>query len=426
MAEQALNTDSFRNLHKRQTPQTLLLRYGAAVLLLASASMATFALAKAGVHTAQLFLLILAVAATARFAGLGPGMLAAVAAVLIADFFFIPPIYQFLPSEETLPQFALFVACAFAGVFVAFPHQRSDRSSIPEGLRASVRSALTTSQVEPSQAADVRRRAELAASGDVLASVQQKKILIMGLPGAGKTTLANALVPRLNAVHLNGDEIRANIDKELGFSHEDRLEHARRMGWLSDRIVATGTYAIADFICPTEQTRSAFGDAFVVWVDRIQSGRFEDTNAMFEPPTRYDVRVTAEGPPEYWAEQVCEKLVPTFDPKAPTALFVGRYQPFHDGHKALIEEGLRRVGQVCIAVRETHGTDEKNPFDFHTVKQRIEVAMAPYRGRVMIVRMPNITNVYYGRDVGYKIERLVLDEGTEQISATNIRKRMSG
>src|ERR1043165_475024 len=426
MAEQALSVENFSKLSERQTPQTLLLRYGTAVLLLAMASIATFALSNAGAHTAQLFLLILAVAAAARFGGLGPGVMAAVAAVLIADFFFIPPIHAFLPSRGTLPQFALFVACAFAGVFLAFPRQRSDHSLAAEGGRASVQAAPAQSHAESIQGADIRRRAELAASGDVLASVQQKKILIMGLPGAGKTTLANALVPRLNAVHLNGDEIRANIDKELGFSHEDRLEHARRMGWLSDRIVATGTYAIADFICPTEQTRAAYGDAFVVWVDRIQSGRFEDTNAMFEAPVRYDVRVTAEGPPEYWAEQVCQKLVPTFDPKKPTALFIGRYQPFHDGHKALIEEGLRRVGQVCIAVRETHGTDEKNPFDFHSVKQRIETAMAPYRGRVMIVRLPNITNVYYGRDVGYKIERLVLDEGTEQISATNIRKLMKG
>ncbi|MEJ0075845.1 MAG: adenylyl-sulfate kinase [Alphaproteobacteria bacterium] len=424
MAEQALGAENFQKFDSsRQTPQGLFVRYGAAILLLASASLVTFALANLGTHTAQLFVFILAVAVAARFGGFGPGIMAAVAAVLVADFFFIPPVHQFLPSRETFPQFAAFVACVFAGVVLAFPRRRADDSS---ARRGGVRPAPPQSQVEPIQSAEIRRRAELTAAGDVLASVQQKKILIMGLPGAGKTTLANALVPRLNAVHLNGDEIRANIDKELGFSHEDRLEHARRMGWLSDRIVATGTYAVADFICPTEQTRAAYGDAFVVWVDRIQSGRFEDTNAMFEPPTRCDVRVSAEGPPEYWAEQICEKLVPTFDPKAPTALFVGRYQPFHDGHKALIEEGLRRVGQVCIAVRETHGTDEKNPFDFHTVKQRIEVAMAPYRGRVLIVRLPNVTNVYYGRDVGYKIERLVLDEGTEQISATSIRKLMNG
>src|SRR5215470_800865 len=95
-----------------------------------------------------------------------------------------------------------------------------------------------------------------------------KKILIMGLPGAGKTTLAKVLVPRLNAVHFNADEVRANVNKHLGFALEDRLEQARRMGWLCDRVVEAGTYAIADFICPTEATRAAFGEAFVVWIDR--------------------------------------------------------------------------------------------------------------------------------------------------------------
>jgi cytidyltransferase-like protein len=255
---------------------------------------------------------------------------------------------------------------------------------------------------------------------------EAKKILVMGLPGAGKTTLATALAPRLNAVHFNADAIRANINKDLTFGREDRVEHARRMGWLCDRVVEAGTYAIADFICPTEEARAAFGDAFVVWLDRIKTSRFADTNRMFEEPARCDVRVLPEGSPNYWAERVCEKLLPTFNPKAPTALFLGRYQPFHDGHKKLIEEGLRRVGQVCIAVRDTHGIDDKNPLDFHAVKARIEAALWQHRGRVVVVQVPNITNVFYGRDVGYVVERLVLDETTEQISATRIRRELAG
>ena len=64
-----------------------------------------------------------------------------------------------------------------------------------------------------------------------------QKILIMGLPGTGKTTLARALAPKLDAVCFNADEVRANINKDLGFSFEDRLEQARRMGWLCDRVV---------------------------------------------------------------------------------------------------------------------------------------------------------------------------------------------
>jgi len=147
------------------------------------------------------------------------------------------------------------------------------------------------------------------------------KILIMGLPGAGKTTLATALAPLLNAVVFNADQVRANISRDLGFSHTDRVEHARRMGWMCDRVVEAGGTVIADFICPTAETRAAFGDAFTIWVDRITAGRFEDTNRMFVAPDHFAIRVTAEGTPQYWAEHVLSQLRPAFDPQKPTALF---------------------------------------------------------------------------------------------------------
>ena len=134
----------------------------------------------------------------------------------------------------------------------------------------------------------------------------KKKILILGLPGAGKTTLANELVPMLKAVHFNADDVRQNITYHLGFEEKDRIQQAKTMKWLSDKVVAAGHYAVVDFICPTPATREAFGmdDAFVVWVDRIDAGRFEDTNRMFIPPERYDFRVFKEGSASNWADWI--------------------------------------------------------------------------------------------------------------------------
>jgi adenylylsulfate kinase len=254
-----------------------------------------------------------------------------------------------------------------------------------------------------------------------------RKILIMGLPGAGKTTLARILSARLNAVHFNADQVREHINKDLGFSERDRIEQARRMGWLCDQVLKAGCIAVADFICPTPDSRQAFvegGGAFVVWVDRIRESAFPDTNRMFVPPSEFNVRVTHEGSAEYWAERVAQLVRPVFDPKRPTALFVGRYQPFHDGHRALIVEGLHRVGQVCIGVRDTNGTDARNPFCFEYVRARIEHALRGFEGRFLVAPLPNITHIFYGREVGYAVERIELDGSIESISATEVRKRI--
>jgi adenylylsulfate kinase len=257
--------------------------------------------------------------------------------------------------------------------------------------------------------------------------VFSRKILIMGLPGAGKTSLARSAAPRLNAVHFNADDVRREINKDLGFSESDRVEHARRMGWLCDQVVKTGYFAVADFICPTPEARAAFqrdDKAFIVWVDRVATSQFEDTDQMFIPPEGYDIRVTPDGTIEYWTDQVVSRLRPVFDPKRPTALYVGRYQPFHDGHKALIQEGMRRVGQVCIAIRDTHGLDANNPFSFGSIRARIEHALLEYEGRYVIVQVPNISHIFYGRDVGYVIEKIDLDDSLHAISATDLRNRL--
>jgi adenylylsulfate kinase len=117
------------------------------------------------------------------------------------------------------------------------------------------------------------------------------KILIMGLPGSGKTTLARVLAERLRCTHFNADDIRENINKDLGFSPEDRIEQARRMGHLCNLSSRWGEAVIADFVCPTEETRAAFGADFVVWMDTISFSRYKDTNSIFVPPKRYDYRI---------------------------------------------------------------------------------------------------------------------------------------
>ena len=112
------------------------------------------------------------------------------------------------------------------------------------------------------------------------------------------------------------------------------------------------------------------------------------------------------------------------DWKRPTAQMLGRWQPFHDGHKTLFLEILKRTGQVIIMVRDTAGTDNSNPFNFDTVKKNIDIALKEYEDKYEVMLVPNITNICYGRKVGYQLEKISLDEETEKISATDIRKKM--
>jgi len=118
------------------------------------------------------------------------------------------------------------------------------------------------------------------------------------------------------------------------------------------------------------------------------------------------------------------KIMYKWDNKKPTAQMLGRWQPFHDGHYALFEEIIKKTGQVCIQIRDVQGVDD-NPFDFETVKKNIEDKLSPkYQNRFKILLVPNITNICYGRGVGYKIEEIILSEEIQKISATKIRKKL--
>ena len=118
-------------------------------------------------------------------------------------------------------------------------------------------------------------------------------IQIIGLPGSGKTTLAKELVKHLGAIHLNADEVRDFVNYDLGFSHEDRIEHSRRLGGMARLFQEQGKDVVVDFVCPTLDTRKAFGDAdVVVFMDRVQESIYKDTNLMWQRPEIPDIVIS--------------------------------------------------------------------------------------------------------------------------------------
>ena len=121
------------------------------------------------------------------------------------------------------------------------------------------------------------------------------KILICGLPGSGKSTLAAPFAQLIGGVYINADAVRTKYEgsdmSKWDFSLAGRVKQAQRMKHLADGVELAGNIAVADFVCPTEITRKAFGADFVVWMDTIQKGKYDDTNQMFEPPKHYDYHV---------------------------------------------------------------------------------------------------------------------------------------
>lgn len=247
-------------------------------------------------------------------------------------------------------------------------------------------------------------------------------ILIIGLPGSGKTTLAKEICRRSDAIHLNADDIRADLSSDLGFSIDDRLEQARRLGAMSRLLKKQGKLVVVDFVNPTLATREAFGTSdFTVYVNRIDKGRFDDTNALWEQPKSFNLEINDGMSAEDEAELVLD-AAGVYDWTKPTTLMLGRYQPWHEGHQALKEEAHKRTDQVLIGVRTTHGTSEKDPLPIEDVVEYI--CRGNEQSHQLIMKLPNITNIVYGRDVGYKIEHVELSKEIQEISATKKRKEM--
>jgi len=133
-----------------------------------------------------------------------------------------------------------------------------------------------------------------------------KIILIMGLPGSGKTTLSQELAPMLNAKRLNADKVRKGAN-DWDFSEEGRKRQAKRMAEFALKLKEEGNNVIADFICPTPEARALFPADFIIWVDTIKEGRFDDTNKMFVNPDKFDYHVTTQDA-KNWASKIIKEI----------------------------------------------------------------------------------------------------------------------
>ena len=277
-------------------------------------------------------------------------------------------------------------------------------------------------------------------------------ILIMGLPGSGKTYMARALKqyleqhwtiahlpteefaglgenfarPQCRVKWFNADEVRREYN-DWDFSREGRIRQSLRM--LKFALKSNAHYAICDFVAPLPEMRHNFKADWTIWMDTIDRGRYEDTNQMFVPPDLYDFRITEKNA-EQWSAYIGDRILnqrrrPQFDWKQPTVQMLGRWQPWHAGHRALFERLLERTGQVMIQIRDVQGWQGSNPFAIEQVKNFIRRDLDPlYQGQYDIQVVPNIVHIGWGRGVGYTSGQETFDDSITQISATQIRREM--
>lgn len=258
-----------------------------------------------------------------------------------------------------------------------------------------------------------------------------QRILIMGLPGAGKTTLAEKLLHLLEAndktvTWFNADEVRKQFD-DWDFSEQGRIRQSKRMYDLAE---TCGTdYALCDFVAPLIEMRHNFKADWTIWMDTISAGRYADTNKMFIEPDIYDFRITEQSA-DKWADFVASHIVdnrrrPQWDNRKETVQMLGRWQPWHDGHRALFERLLAKTGQVVIQVRDVQGWQDSNPFNFFDVVRFIKRDLDPlYQGQYDIMLVPNIVHIGWGRGVGYTAGEEIFNDSVTDISATKIRKEL--
>ena len=282
-------------------------------------------------------------------------------------------------------------------------------------------------------------------------------IWFTGLPKSGKTTIGQLLVDRLrnrgvDSVQLDGNVIRKYINTNLGFSKDDRMVHLKRTFVLAQFITQVNAIPVVTTISPFKYIREEIrndaenlGISFVlVYVDcpvlvcvrrdktgiyeKAYSGKIKNFTGVSDPYEKpnqieYQIKIdSAESSPEQCVDFILQYLEnhDHIQKQQPTSLFIGRWQPFHEGHQALIETRLKENKPVTIAMRNTK-QDDDNPYSLYDREKMIRKKLEKYGDLVNVITIPDIDEVCIGRKVGYKISRIKLPDEIENISGTKIR-----
>jgi adenylylsulfate kinase len=290
-------------------------------------------------------------------------------------------------------------------------------------------------------------------------------IWFTGLSGSGKSTLANALDERLfnmgiKTYVLDGDNVRMGLNKDLGFTDDDRKENIRRISEVANLFSDSGTLTITAFISPFREdrdlARDILGNDFIeIYVDadisiceerdpkglykKARNGEiknFTGIDSPYEIPENPELIIKTD---QLSIDECINKIInyltdnnfikwqrinhggePTSNPDPKRAIFIGRYQPYHFGHIKLIEQKLNQGIPALIMVRDIE-PDEKNPFTTEETVQMIEKYHAAKGDDVEVIVIPDIESVNYGRGVGYEINEFTPPNNIGFISATKIR-----
>ena len=248
----------------------------------------------------------------------------------------------------------------------------------------------------------------------------KKKILIMGLPGSGKTYLAKKVSKILKADWFNADQVRKK-NNDWDFTTSGILRQVHRMKKLANK--SKKKFVVVDFICPLKKQFQIFKPNIIIWMDTIKKSRYPRINRIFNKPKHFDIRITTKNA-DLWSYAVIDRVLNyNWNEKLPTVQMLGRFQPWHQGHRLLFEKALIKSGQVNIQVKNVWKLGD-NPYSFKEIKKKISRDLIYFKKRIKISKLPNISEIVYGRKVGYKITKINLSKKIQKISGTNLRKKL--